>query len=85
MTATAVIHFQTGSSTVRCGFPMRDRQHPEGWDLGTVSVEVREVTCQECMLPYANHYRTRQEVLAMGRVTRPPIDYLGAFARVMER
>lgn len=42
-------HLQTGSSTVRCGAPMRDAQHPEGWDLGTVTVDAGGATCPDCL------------------------------------
>ena len=41
-------HLMTGSSTVRCGRHMRDGQHPEGWDLGTVRVDYLGVTCPAC-------------------------------------
>ncbi len=43
------VHFQTGSSAVRCGLPMRDAEHPDGWDLGTVTVDPSSVTCPECL------------------------------------
>jgi hypothetical protein len=42
-------HFQTGSSTVRCGLAMRDLDHPSGWDLGTITVDPSAVTCPACL------------------------------------
>lgn len=44
-----VVHYQTGSSTVACGAPMRDAHHPDGWDLGTVTVEPWHATCSSCL------------------------------------
>ena len=51
MTDTKVIHFQTGSSTVRCGYPMRGvfMGPADGWDLGDVTVDPTEVTCPHCL------------------------------------
>ena len=42
------VHFQTGSSRVRCGAPMRDREHPDGWDLGNITVDLGAATCERC-------------------------------------
>lgn len=44
----ALVHLQTGSSTVRCGAHMRDAQHPTGWDLGNVTIDIG-VTCPDCL------------------------------------
>ena len=44
-----VIHWMTGSSMVRCGFPMRGSRNPEGWDLGTASASLTQVTCPKCL------------------------------------
>lgn len=53
MSTSKVIHLATGSSTVRCGFPMRDGSQgwgadAPGWDLGDVSVNAGDVTCPDC-------------------------------------
>lgn len=43
------VHYQTGSSSVRCGAKMRHwRDNPTGWDLGTVTVDPAAVTCPRC-------------------------------------
>lgn len=42
------IHLQTGSSTVRCGAPMRTSPDIDGWDLGDVTVDPTKVTCSGC-------------------------------------
>jgi hypothetical protein len=34
------IHLETGAGIVRCG--------ATGWDLSTVSVDLRDVTCSKC-------------------------------------
>lgn len=47
-TESEPVHYMTGSSSVRCGAPMRDPRHPDGWDLGTASVEWHRVTCEGC-------------------------------------
>lgn len=40
---------QTGSSTVRCGYPMRHwRDQPEGWDMGNATPD-GHVTCPGCI------------------------------------
>lgn len=49
--APAPIHYMTGSSTVRCGAPMRHwRDRPDGWDLGTVTTSPGRATCTACRL-----------------------------------
>lgn len=44
-----VIHFQTGSSSVRCGEKMAHwKDNPDGWDLGNITVDPTKVTCAKC-------------------------------------
>lgn len=55
---TPTIHLQTGSSTVKCGAPMRHwRDQPDGWDLGTVTVSPGQATCVECVPALAEDWR----------------------------
>lgn len=53
MSAT-VMHRMTGSSSVRCGAPMKDGSQgwgadAPGWDLGTATTDLTKVTCPECL------------------------------------
>lgn len=44
----SAVHLKVTSSAVRCGAPMRDDAHPDGWDLGTTRTTSLEVTCLPC-------------------------------------